>query len=146
MLSTSEEYMNSTKAALTDMGICTTVNSNDIARTFNIDNYEQMQAFAEILDGQGVNTSSLHIVGSGFIHRSIFWLNVRNPNPLAVGPEYGANSVKGGISAAINNWNEHFSVRSGPVICYLRQHEHKMEFVLSTKEAYFLTGRDLNRI
>ena len=139
MLSTSEEYMNSTKAALTDMGICTTVNSNDIARTFNIDNYEQMQAFAEILDGQGVNTSSLHIVGSGFIHRSIFWLNVRNPNPSAVGPEYGANSVKGGISAAINNWNEHFSVRSGPVIGYLRQHNEYLYVYLFPDHNKFIS-------
>lgn len=93
------------------MGLCTTVNSNDIAATFNIYNYKQMEPFAEILDAQDANTSSLHIVGSGFIHRSIFWLNVRNPNPSAVRPEYGATSVKGGINAAINNWNEHFSVR-----------------------------------
>ena len=93
------------------MGLCTTVNSNDIGGTFNMDNYEQMKPFAEILDGRAGNASSLHVVGSGFIHRSILWLNVRNPNPSAVGSEYGANSVKGGIIAAINNWNEHFSVR-----------------------------------
>ena len=111
VLSASEEYLNTSKAALTDMGLCTTVNSNDIAGTFNIDNYEQMQPFAEILDGRVANSSSLHVVGSGYIHRSIFWLNVRNPNPSAVGSGYGATSVKGGISAAINNWNEHFSVR-----------------------------------
>ena len=112
ILSTSERYLNSSKAALTDMGLCTTVNSNDIGGTFNMDNYEQMKPFAEILDGRAGNASSLHVVGSGFIHRSILWLNVRNPNPSAVASEYGANSVKGGIIAAINNWNEHFSVRS----------------------------------
>ena len=114
VMSASEGYLNSTKAALTDMGLCTTVNSNNIAETFNKDNYEQIQPFVEILDGRSANTSSLHVVGSGFIHRSIFWLNVRNPNPSAVGSEYEANSVKGGLVVAINNWNEHFSVRYFP--------------------------------
>ena len=112
VVSASDKYIPTIRTSLTDMGLCTTINSNTIKETFNISNYEEIQPFAEILDLSTTQTSPLQVKGSGFIHRTIFWLNVRNPNPLAAGTEYGKTTVRGGISAAINNWNEQFSVRS----------------------------------
>ena len=112
VVSASDKYMHTIGTSLTDMGLCTTINSNTIRETFSISNYEQIRPFAKILDQSTTQTNPLQVKGSGFIHRAIFWLNVRNPNPSASGMEYGKTTVRGGISAAINNWNEQFSVRS----------------------------------
>ena len=45
-----KEHMDSVKASLTDMGLCTTINANNIAGTFNIEKHEEIKAFADILD------------------------------------------------------------------------------------------------
>ena len=97
--------MDSVKASLTDMGLCTTINANSIAGTFNIEDHEEIKAFADILDESSSKYFPIKVRGSGYIHQSIFWLNVRNPSNRGL--------QKGGITAAINNWNDYFSVRFG---------------------------------
>ena len=98
-----KEHMDSVKTSLTDMGICTTINANSIAGTFNIRKHEKIKTFADILDGSSSTHYPIKVKGSGYIHQSIFWLNVRNPSIRGL--------KKGGITAAINNWNDYFSVR-----------------------------------
>ena len=100
-----KEHMDSVKASLTDMGLCTTINANTIAGTFNIKKHEEIKAFSDILDESNTKYYPIKVKGSGYIHQSIFWLNVRNPSTSIHGLE------KGGITAAINNWNDYFSVR-----------------------------------
>ena len=112
VFSSSGKYMQTLRTSLTDMGLCTTINSNSIGNTFRISNYEQILPFVNILDQNTTQTSPLLVTGSGLIHRAIFWLNVRNPNPSGAGREYGKTTARGSISAAINNWNEQFSIRS----------------------------------
>ena len=98
-----EAHVESIKASLTDMGLCTTINANSIAGTFNIEKHEGIKAFADILDESDSKYHPLKIKGSGYIHQSIFWLNVRNPSIRGL--------QRGEITAAINNWNDYFSVR-----------------------------------
>ena len=95
--------MESIKTSLTDMGLCTTINANSIASTFNIDKHEGIKEFANILDESDTKHHPIKVKGSGYIHQSIFWLNVRNPSISGL--------QRGGITAAINNWNDYFSVR-----------------------------------
>ena len=106
-----QEHMDSVKTSLTDMGICTTINANSIAGTFNVTKHEKIKTFADILDGSSSIHHPIKVKGSGYIHQSIFWLNVRNPSIRGL--------KKGGITAAINNWNDYFSVRLHIIKQYL---------------------------
>ena len=97
--------MNSVKTSLTDMGLCTTINANSISGTFNTDTHEKIKAFADILDDSDAISQPIKVQGSGYIHQSVIWLNVQNPSSRLL--------QKGGFTAAINNWNDYFSVRFG---------------------------------
>ena len=103
------EIMNSLKNSVTDDGLCTTVNANSMAGTFNLTQYPEIKSFAEMLDGPITNYSQAKVKGSGYLHRVEFWLNVRNPNPTVAAAISG--NIGGQINAAINDWNDHFSVR-----------------------------------
>ena len=97
--------MGSLKESLTDNGLCTTINSKGIAATFKMEN-ERIISFANILGKNTTQEAPSRIKGSGYLQRSIFWLNgkiSRTPH----------GSAKGKIIAAINNWDEYFSVRCG---------------------------------
>ena len=106
----SDEIMGSLKNTVTDDGICATVNANSMAGTFNLTKYSELNSFAEMLDDpMKKDYESLKVKGSGYLHRVEFWLNVRNPNPTVSAATSG--NIGGKINAAINNWNDHFSVR-----------------------------------
>ena len=98
-----KEHMDSVKASLTDMGLCTTINANSISGTFNSEKHDKIKGFADILDESNSESHPIKVKGSGYIHQSVIWLNVRNPSSRLL--------QKGGITAAINNWNDYFSVR-----------------------------------
>ena len=104
------EIMESLKYTVTDDGLCATVNANSMAGTFNLTKYTELKFLAEMLDGPIKNHSeSLKVKGSGYLHRVEFWLNVRNPNPTVSAATSG--NIAGKINAAINDWNDHISVR-----------------------------------
>ena len=105
-----DELMQSLKNSVTDDGLCTTVNANSMTGTFNVTQYHEIKTFADILDGPMTNDSSAKVKGSGYLHRVEFWLNVRNPNPTVSAATSG--NIAGHINAAINDWNDHFFVRS----------------------------------
>ena len=100
-----KEVMGSLQESLTDNGLCTTINSKGISATFNMDN-DRIISFANMLGKNTTKQVPSRIKGSGYLQRSIFWLNGRSSSTA-----YG--SVKGKIIAAINNWDEYFSVRYG---------------------------------
>ena len=105
-----DEIMRTLKNTVTDDGLCATVNANSMAGTFNLTKYPELNSFAEMLDGPMKNHyESLKVKGSGYLHRVEFWLNVRNPNPTVSAATSG--NIGGKINAAINDWNDHFSVR-----------------------------------
>ena len=98
-----QELMDSMKGSLTDNGLCTTINSKSILATFNMDN-DRIRSFENMLSKRPAKDVSSRIKGSGYLQRSSFWLNSRSSS-------YAHGSAKGKIIAAINNWNEYFSVR-----------------------------------
>ena len=69
----------------------------------------EIKPFAEMLDGPITNYSKAKVKGSGYLNRIEFRLNVRNPNPTVAAATGG--NIGGHINAAINDWNDHFSVR-----------------------------------
>ena len=103
------EIVKSLKNSITDDGLCVTVNANSMIGTFNDTQSNDIKTFADILDGSVTNHTSAKVKGSGYLHRVEFWLNVRNSNPTASATISG--NIAGHIKAAINNWNDHFSVR-----------------------------------
>ena len=58
------------------------------------------------MDIVGTNASyefPRNVTGSGYLHRSTFWLNVKDLSSIGFS--------QGTMTVAINNWNETFSVR-----------------------------------
>ena len=88
--------------SLTDRGLCYTMNSKSVKKTYNANN-KRVKSFVEIFDTDVTNDAPSRVNGSGYLHRSTFWLNVRNLSSRGFS--------KGSMTAAINNWNEYFSVR-----------------------------------
>ena len=103
------ELMQSAKSSVTDDGLCTTINSNTMDGTFNLTKFSVLKPFVDIADEPLVTITSAKVKGSGYLYRVKFWLNVRNPNPTMSAAASG--NIAGHINAAINDWNEHFSVR-----------------------------------
>ena len=93
------------KASLTDEGLCYTMNAKSVGSTFNVSNDKRLRSFANILDGNQTDDEPIRIRGSGYLYRSMFWINVRG---------YTEKSwySKQGATAAINSWVDYFSVRS----------------------------------
>ena len=92
------------KASITDKGLCHTINAKSIKKTFNVDKDKRLKSFSDILDRIGAEEKPLTVTGSGYLHQAIFWLNAR-------GSSNKTKSLKGSIIAAINNWDDYFSVR-----------------------------------
>ena len=110
-----DELMKSLKHSVTDDGLCTTFNANSMGGTFNISEYYEVKTFADILDRPNTTYSPSKVKGSGYLHRVEFWLNVWNPNPTVSAATSG--NIAGSINAAINDWNDHFFVRSSYCLC-----------------------------
>ena len=98
-----QELMDSMRGSLTDNGLCTTINSKSVSATFNMED-DRIRSFANMLGKAAAKDVPSRIKGSGYLQRSTFWLNGRSSL-------YARGSAKGKIVAAINNWNEYFSVR-----------------------------------
>ena len=96
--------LNSIRASITDKGLCYTINAKSIKETFNIEKDQRLKSFSNILDRVGGEEKPLKITGSGYLHQAMFWLNAR-------GSSNKTKSLKGSIIAAINNWDDYFSVR-----------------------------------
>ena len=102
--------------SLTDRGLCYAINSKSFTKTYNRNN-KRVKSFLEIVGSNAIpHDAPKRVNGSGYLHRSTFWLNVRN---------LSANGFsKGSMTVAINNWNEYFSVRwednSGMILGYIR--------------------------
>lgn len=94
--------LNTFKASLTDEGLCYTMNAKSVAGTFNVFNDKRLNSFADVLDG--TDLKPLNITGSGYLHQSIFWVHVRGYTEKSWYSQQG-------ITAAINNWEDYFSVR-----------------------------------
>ena len=73
-------------------------------KTYNVEMDERLKSFSHILDRIGAEEKPLAITGSGYLHQATFWLNAR-------GSSNKTKSLKGSITAAINNWDDYFSVR-----------------------------------
>ena len=99
-----KSLLDTLKTSLTDEGLCYTMNAKSVGSTFNVTNDKRLSSFANILDVNATDVEPLKIKGSGYLHRSIFWINVRG---------YTEKSwySKQGATAAINNWDDYFSVR-----------------------------------
>lgn len=95
--------MDGIKSSLTDMGLCTTINAKNISATYNLDKDQRVREFAEVLDREEMSGVPLQVTGSGYLHQTTYWLNVQN---LVKG-----GFSRGGMTVAINNWEEYFSVR-----------------------------------
>ena len=98
------ELLGSLKASITDKGLCHTINAKSIMQTYNVEMDERLKSFCNILDRLGAEDKPLTITGSGYLHQATFWLNAR-------GSTNKTKSLKGSITAAINNWDDYFSVR-----------------------------------
>jgi hypothetical protein len=89
--------------SLSDVGLCTTLNGNQIKDTFD-DRSNKMTQLKEML---GSNSKSsfkpMTISGSGKIHHKKMWLNVRDVTEL--------RDARGIMSVAINDWKDYISVR-----------------------------------
>ena len=99
-----KDLLDTVKASITDKGLCYTINAKSIKNTFKVEKDQRLNTFANILDRPEVENKPITIRGSGYLQRSIFWLNAR-------GSSNRTRSLKGSLSAAINNWNDYFSVR-----------------------------------
>ena len=97
--------MDSIKPSLTDMGLCTSINAKSIGDTYDTKKDHRVMEFAEVLDREGPSDSPLKVTGSGFLHQTTYWLNVQNL--------VKSGFSRGGMTVAINNWEEYFSVRYG---------------------------------
>jgi hypothetical protein len=90
-------------SSISDAGLCTTLNGNNIEETFKDDNIK-MKQFKELLGGEEKRPfKPMTISGSGTIHHKKMWLNVRDVT--------GVNEKKGIMSVAINDWKDYVSVR-----------------------------------
>ena len=98
------ELLGSLKASITDKGLCHTINAKSIIKTYNVEKDERLKSFSNILDRRGAEEKPLTIAGSGYLHEVTFWVNAR-------GSSNKTKSLKGSITAAINNWDEYFAVR-----------------------------------
>ncbi len=88
------------ETVVTDHGICETVNGNSVRETFKEN--ERITKFNQMLDRRDKPVIPSKIKGSGSIHKSSFWLNVRDP----------LNShIRGEMVIALNDWLDFFSVR-----------------------------------
>ena len=106
------DLLGSLKASITDKGLCYTINAKSIEKTFNIEKDRRLESFSNILDRNGAEEKPLTITGSGYLHQAEFWLNAR-------GSSNKTRSLKGSITAAINNWDDYFAVRLKEHIQYL---------------------------
>ena len=99
-----KSLLDTLKASLTDEGLCYTMNAKSVGSTFNVTNDKRLRSFANILDGKGTDVEPIKVKGSGYLYRSMFWINVRG---------YTEKSwySKQGATAAINNWDDYFSAR-----------------------------------
>lgn len=100
---------------LTDRGLCYAINSKSITETYSRTN-KRVKSFLDIFGNNVTNDAPKRVNGSGYLHRSTFWLNVR---------DLSSNRFsQGSMTAAINNWDEYFSVRwednSGMILGYIR--------------------------
>ena len=84
--------------------ICHTINAKSIIKTYNVEKDERLKSFSNILDRRGAEEKPQTIAGSGYLHEVTFWVNAR-------GSSNKTKSLKGSITAAINNWDEYFAVR-----------------------------------
>ena len=95
--------MDTIKSSLTDMGLCTTINAKRISSTFDLKKNKRVREFAEVLDIGDASDAPLRVTGSGYLHQSTYWLNVQNL--------VKSGFSRGGMTVAINSWDEYFSVR-----------------------------------
>ncbi len=94
------ELEKNSETVVTDHGICETVNGNSVRETF-VEN-ERITMFNTMLDRRDQMVVPSKIKGSGSIHKSSFWLNMRDP----------LNShIRGEMLIAVNDWLDFFSVR-----------------------------------
>ena len=100
--SSNKHLLDTLKPTLTDRGLCYAMNSKSMINTYNGNN-KRLRSFMDLFGTNGINDAPKHVNGSGYLHRSTFWLNVKNLSSIGFS--------KGRITAAINNWNEFFSVR-----------------------------------
>ena len=94
--------MDTLSPSMTDRGLCHVMNSNTFTKTYNVNN-QRVKSFKKFLDTNVTLDGPKLVNGSGYLHRSTFWLNVKNLSSIGFS--------KGSITVAINNWNEYFSVR-----------------------------------
>ena len=99
-----KSLLDTLKASLTDEGLCYTMNAKSVGSTFNVTNDKRLGSFANILDGNRSDDKPMKISGSGYLYRSILWINVRGYTEKSWYSKHGA-------TAAINNWDDYFSVR-----------------------------------
>ena len=88
--------------SLTDRGLCYGINTKSITKTYNKNN-TKVKSFMDIFGNDATNEVPRNVTGSGYFHRSTFWLNVKDLSSIGFS--------KGTMTVAINNWNETFSVR-----------------------------------
>ena len=100
--SSNKHLLDTLKPTLTDRGLCYAINSKSMINTYNRNN-KRMRSFMDVFGTNDINDAPRHVNGSGYLHRSTFWLNVKNQSSIGFS--------KGRMTAAINNWNEFFSVR-----------------------------------
>jgi hypothetical protein len=90
--------------SLTDAGLCTTLNGNNMINTFH-DNNNRMNQFIKFLGRPTNNTfKAVKISGTGNKHMKKLWLNVRQNHALA---------NTGVMNVAINDWKDYISARYG---------------------------------
>ena len=100
--SSNKDLLDTLKPTLTDRGLCYAINSKSMINTYKRNN-KRLRSFMDLFGTNDTNDAPRHVNGSGYLHRSTFWLNVKNQSSIGFS--------KGRMIAAINNWNEFFSVR-----------------------------------